>query len=395
MNWANVILGSLLIVPMYLLWRRLADRQVAALALVMFSLTPACWYGNVYGMPHLPAFALFVTALLLFSMAATATGRRFWIQTAATGALATFSLAVKADILLCYAAFLGVVLCLRLNVRNVVASVSIPVVAILATVLATRILVPGTEGLSGTASWWSGRFPLTLQAAKENWSTGVEVNAVGEVLFIVIVVTLLYGVLAGKYDRPLAMALMSGVPTMLFWQFRSGNSARHLMAAYAVLLFAVALVLSRPYHRPRLRWLLWGSVAVLLLWNYKSAPPAHILRSPSSRLIGSHAHVQSAVDQYHEAGRAFVAIQSNKKLYYGTGTRPYAQWEVFADAVRFETTPGRHLTDPWDSRVMRKDGTVDTVRTVHVDYRTLELDASEGWKPWTAESGLRAFLKVE
>ena len=76
MNWANVIIGGLTLIPLYLLWRYLSTPKAAAIGCLLYSFTPTFWHASNYAMPNLPSFAFFVCALLLFAMSLRHSGVR-------------------------------------------------------------------------------------------------------------------------------------------------------------------------------------------------------------------------------------------------------------------------------------------------------------------------------
>ena len=45
LNWVSVVLGSLTMIPLFFLWKRLGDGGVAGMACILFLFTPASRYG--------------------------------------------------------------------------------------------------------------------------------------------------------------------------------------------------------------------------------------------------------------------------------------------------------------------------------------------------------------
>src|SRR5215471_18660829 len=59
MNWAGVTLGSITLVGVYCLIRRVVDARVAGLALALCALSPGIWILSTYGMPTVGAVGFF------------------------------------------------------------------------------------------------------------------------------------------------------------------------------------------------------------------------------------------------------------------------------------------------------------------------------------------------
>ena len=147
MNWLSAVTGGLSLIPMYWLWRRLSNVGAAALACALFSVTPTFWLGQIYGMPHMPSFFFFLVAVLIFSFAVKSNGPRFQWLCGIALVPAVLAVALKADIILCFGAFVGVAFCMRaLNWRNTIAAGAIGALALTLTLMMARAIVPGMDG---------------------------------------------------------------------------------------------------------------------------------------------------------------------------------------------------------------------------------------------------------
>lgn len=334
LNWMSVVLGSLTMIPLYLLWKRLCNRGVAALACVFFLFTPAYWLANVYGMAHVPAFALFVLALPLYALAVERQDRLRLPLFAGAAALGIVAVALKADMILCYGAFLGMAYYRRkIEFQPVFWAIAIPFLAFTEATVYARYVAPNLAGLTEFTGAWSGRFPFTTDAFTDPYNRSVLVNSMGRMLVALVVGVVAYCVVRRRHLRELVMTVLWALPPILFWGLKLGNSSRHMMAAICVLMFFVAVVLSG-WIRGALR----VSVVVLVLTlNYLLGPGDGDAISPTPTLHVLNREVQGYVNNLHDGGVAFATFPTPAKMFVGGPGAPYAVFEVMTRAKAIET----------------------------------------------------------
>jgi hypothetical protein len=154
------------------------------------------------------------------------------------------------------------------------------------------------------------------------------------VLAVVVVLALIAVILDKRHRRHLIMAALWALPPMLFWGLKLGNSARHMMAAVAVLLFLVAIVIT---SRIRVVTLRVAVVALLLTMNYVLGPAKGNTISPTSQLHALNGHVQEYVDNLHRGGRAFAVFPVPSKMFVGGPGAAYALHEVMSRSKALES----------------------------------------------------------
>lgn len=393
-NWASVVMGSLAFIPLYLLWRRLTNRRVAALGCVIYAFVPAYWLANLYGMPHLYAFAIFVLSLWLYALAIERDGRGHAAMLVGVAVTAVTALLLKADIVLCFGAFLGVAwFTRRLTWRNVTGVVAITLVGMIAVIVSARLILPAMERATDFAVNWRDQWPLTLQALRKPNSL-VPMYAVGPILYKAMLVSAIFGLLSLRNRRIVALVLVWTLPAILMWSFRYGNSARHLMAAWAAAPFLLASVIDRRYPRRWLHGLSVLQIAALLTWNYVSTNATDSTILPGTRLVQCRTLVQRRIDRDREAGETFATMEPPKRLYFGKTKRSYVQWEVWARAQDFTIVQSGELSDPIVSYVRNASSVMDTIMTVYIGRSEYTIDAADNWHIWTNEDYLTPFLKV-
>jgi len=412
LNWSNVAFGTLTLIPMYLLLRRLANARAALAACVLYSFVPAFWLANLYGMPHLPSFGLFLAALLGFAHALEGGRRRFALGAALAGLCMAGACALKADVVLCAGAFLGVLIAeKRLTLRNAVVAALIVGLGVGAVMGYSRLIAPSVRPIADFQAGIPGDFPFEFAKAFTEWNQRVTVRAFGPVLFVAVLLGILSSATAGGASRRLLLlALLWSVPPQIVWGMKFGNSARHMMAPALPLVALVGVALAGRFRRARWPWLI---AAALLAGNYfstardpaKADPAAQLAGSedamqrhvdalytdtvvPSTRIFESALGIQERVAALHARGREFADLPGQKKLLVGLGTNPYALYELLADARR-ASLRGPCNNFAGEMAVETRDGQAQRIEWVYARIDTAaDLVAArrrEGWLVWTME----------
>jgi hypothetical protein len=387
LNWSNVILGGATLIPLYLLWRHLTSPEAAAIGCLLYWFTPAFWQANTYGMPHLPSFSFFVGSLLLFALCLRRSGWCFAALAAGSAILAAVALGLKADVILCCGAFIGVTFCLRaLNLRSGILSLLIPVFALAVVMAYSKLVAPGLGNTGEFVTTWSRRFPFTSHALQNRSNILVPAAALGGCLLSLVILSVIYCFVCRRNLRILFLALLWGVPPILFWGLKMGNSVRHLMASCSVLIFLAAVVFVSIIKN--MRWAL-PIIAVLLLLNYFTSPEERLRFQSGGGLIKSRNDRQHMVDEIQKAGKTFVTLPDRRKLYIGGWSIPHVVWEVLEDAAEFDIEWGSKKgawAENIEIRSRRKDNSVHTIRVREVWGKPVRITQPEGWRLWTCES---------
>jgi len=304
-NWLSVIMGGLLLIPLYLLWRRLTSSAAAFLGCLLFSATPAFWLATIYGSPHLPAFALLVASLWLSAGWIDAGGKLRSGRLAGAGVLAVAAVLLKADLILCFGAYLGLWLCLgALTRRNLLIGLALPAVSVGLVVLYARLIAAEVPALGASAREWTATFPFTWAALADTYNRMVPVRSVGIFLYAGLLVSLSAALVRRRQLGVLAFALCWALPLLLFWGLKMGNSARHMMAGFCPLLFVGAAVTVEMLKSPRLRW---PVVAAVLAANFFISPAGGTI-SPTANLFKLNRIVENFAYVRHTFAKAFAKL---------------------------------------------------------------------------------------
>lgn len=378
MNWTSVVLGSLALIPLYLLWRRVVSPSAAAIGLVVYSFMPAWWLGNIYGMPLVPAFFCFACSLLLFArwvgLGSSSSDLKSQISNLLPAAiLAIMAVMLKADIVLCYGTFLLLAVWARpIRIQNIIAALAIPPAAVLATTQYTKAI--GPRVIYSTEAW-SKRWGFTWDVLTVWDNVRVPLVAAGLVLAGIIAVLILYSLVMRRHTAVLWLILVWGAPAILFWCSKPGNSARHMMASYAPLALLVGVVITARWD-----WKHWSlATFTILILNYVNTDRRDMVDTvrPASNIFAARNAIQGEVDQWHADAKAFALLPDKKKILFGEDNSTYAVWEVLARAKHFRDEPGGPgyiVTSP--------DGSEQIVRIIY-HLRSEEPPIPEsGWSTW-------------
>jgi hypothetical protein len=241
------------------------------------------------------------------------------------------------------------------------------------TMLYTRAIRPTTLYSTQT---WSTRWAFTWDVLTVYENIRVPAVAAGWVIAAAIVVSVIYCLVRQRYAAVLWLVLFWAAPGILFWCSKTGNSARHMMVAYAPLALLVGAVLVCEIGNPRI----WVPVlAGLLIANYlltsRNDMPDTV--RPASNIFAARAHIQALVDKWHEAGRDFALLPDRQKVLYGEDNSTYAVWEVLARAKSFryeDNGPGYVITN--------HDGSEQIVRIIYHLRNEEPIVPEPGWSTW-------------
>jgi hypothetical protein len=351
MNWLSVALGTGCGIALYALWRQFVEPRHAAMALFLYSVTPGFWMGNVYGMPTIPALGAFALSLLAFVRATRLPSLRSrWLPVliAASFACLFWSLAFKADLVLCTGAFLAAAIAARGRRFQALGLASIVVLGAQFSSLryVRAVLSYATEQNTGQfLQNWHSRFPFERKALLDAANGQTIVHCVGGVLFIVLVVAILGALFAGgRLCRVALAALVWGLPPILFWGFQFGNHVRHSVFGFAPLFLVVAHFVFRVVGERT--WRAVGFALCLVGISYFSDTKGRGAVSPASNLLGATERLEDVTQGYHRSSRAAAASPSLKRAVIdGDVLSPYLDFEVFAAAKHPVVIDGRELHD--------------------------------------------------
>lgn len=343
LNLVSVVVGSLTLAPMFLLFRLLIGAALTAfLAVAVYWFAPAFWYGNGYGMPHIPAFALLLVSLYCFGRALTADTHGFTRWSVAAALAIAGATCFKADVALCGLAFPALVPALGpVTRRRLLTALAIPTFGVVVVMTVSRVFLPVPVSTRDFAAGWSSQFPFDARqfVSFQHWK--ITLRSLGWAAWLAAGGALVLGFVRGKRAEGelrdyRALLLVTGawaMPTVLFWSLIEAHAPRHLTSALCpVALLIVAGVRSLLPSEG----LTAAGVAGLIGLNYFCDGPKNHPHVAGTRLFASRERMQSLVDDFSRSGEAFAAIQADKKRLFGHAAIPYCEYALLERARHFE-----------------------------------------------------------
>jgi hypothetical protein len=351
LNDLGVAIHTLALAAFHLVARRVVGRRVALVASAWFACTPAFFVAGLYGMPHVIAVAALLGALVAVDRALETARAGPWLLAAALYLVAA---GTKADTMLTTGGALAWVWARgRLGVGTasrvalVVGVPSLVVIALGAALVGDGGAASGPppSDTSAFLADWSASFPFSLAMFFTERNTAVNLGTLGPVMLVGVVVSCFFAA-RDRVLRPLlVVATVAALPLCVFWCFREGNAARHLLAAVPLVLVVAASALERSVtSATRVAIVAAGVVLV----GYFAQPARGSPLTPTSRLVRGAVRMQVKLDRDVQDARRALARPSDRLALLGSATVDALLYERLRDArlVRVGPSPGAPDTAP-------------------------------------------------
>ncbi len=338
-NWAGVVFGTAYSVALYALFRRISTRPIAIAATFVHALTPAFWLANLYGMPTVPGMFFMLIGLILF-LDASRLGEQalsFYLRLVAALFCMVVAMTIKSDLALSGGAFLSVAFARpSQRFRFACYAAAIVVGGTLGSIAyAHAVVQPSTEVASATGGLmaflknWNKTFEIDLDALTNDTNNSTISRCVGGLLFGVIVLSVLYGlVVGGRFRKQTLLALLWGLPPILAWSIRFGNSARHNVPAFPPLILLCVLFLFEIVKQDVRRGL--ALVAAAVAASYWSNTSGENSLRPQSNLIGLTDTMARFTSSAHARAAARAESPAQKRVIIGGYADPYSEFEFLS-----------------------------------------------------------------
>jgi Dolichyl-phosphate-mannose-protein mannosyltransferase len=352
-NWVSVVLGTFCSVALYALFRKLTTRPIAVAATLVYWLTPGFWLGNIYGMPTVPGMLFFVLGLIAFLAAARGGHRGLPLlgQLVLSWLCVTVAMLLKSDLVLGGGAFLAVAFVRPTQrLRFACYAGAVVIGATLASIGYGHFVVqPSTlartpsMGLLVFLKNWNKAFEVDLNALLTDSNNTTISRCVGGLLFSVIVFAHLYGlVTGGRLRKQALLALLWGLPPILAWGVRFGNSARHNVPAFPpLILFTVIVIFEITKQDVRRAAAL---IACTLSASYFSNTAGNDSLKPQSNLLELTAVMQKYSASVEQRGRGLAASPALKRVVIAGYADAFTEFQVLAAAKKPVLDTTGHLT---------------------------------------------------
>ena len=328
MSFVSLISSAVVTVAMFIFVLCLTTSVLTALAAsLILQLIPVFWFNSLYGFCSIVALGFFMVSVIFFQIALS---RRLskYKYLLLFGASIFFVLAVmtKVDVLLASAIY-----CLPVWRSNRSLNTKVIWIACLALFSGVVFLLHDqyAKTLIETAFSWKN-FDSAFPAHFDTFFSRGNLKIIAKAVGILSIPTALTGLALMGWRREWKSVVfwlaLSGLPLVLFWGMRPGNSARHNLIPS--LFLCIVLVLPLMMHAWR-KWAWAGFLCVICLINYLYFPPGVGTVSPSGRLLASTRLLVKRVKDLHMTGKAIAHLPYGKVAVIGQGWKfPYFSFEV-------------------------------------------------------------------
>ncbi len=330
----SLLSGAAITIAIFIFVFRLTTSFLSAFgATLILQLFPIFWFSSLCGFTTIVALAFFMISLVLFQNALI---DRLSIckYLKLLGALLMYIMAVmtKLDVLLASAIF-----CLPVWISDF--SIKKKAIWIGCLVLFSGFVfllfnqyygcLPIVREISTTASWREhfSNWPFQFDIFYSKMNLITIARAVGVLSVPAVIIGLVLIGWRREWRFTIIWLVLSGLPLVLFWGMRPGNSARHNFVPALFLCIILVLPLTMRTWR---KWVWSCLLCVTCLINYFFFPPSANIKYPSGRLFASTHVVEERVKNAHLTGRAIANLPYHEKTVVigKINLQPYYRYEV-------------------------------------------------------------------
>lgn len=347
MGLVNLLLGSFSIVPLYWILKRISSSLIAALSVLFYGFTPAFWFANLYGMPHLPAFFFLLCAAIAFIKVMDSCHAFFSYRILFPTGFLFIAFICKMDVVLYSGLFLGlVVVCKKGSFRNIAWALFVPCIALCSALIFVKIVAPEQTVNPGFMDTWHQRWPTDITAFKSN----IPPRSVGYVFFTGAIFSCLYCIWNQTLRKYFYLAVLWSAPAVLFWCSRWGNSIRHMMIADVMVVFLLSIVIV--HFIDIKRWYICV-IAVLILNYFLLMPVENRCVYRGGRLFESARKIEAYHDEIRTKVVQLCQSSIDEVTIVGREDIPFVLWGLLIRYELLEISEGVHSYEFYDYKQQR------------------------------------------
>ncbi len=331
MNYTNAVIGTLIIIPAFLLIKNLFNNPKIAFCVILVVLfAPSFYQSTIMGFPHLISlFFLIISFLLYLSGIGQTNNRAFLLYMFFTCIFLTIAFLFKSDYILATGFYIGLLLIRKINnkIKIITTIIIIIISGILFLVFRKLILGPtgGTTMSSEEFSKWY-HFFITIPVTFKSLYIQVRpvAYAFGMATFFLSPIALLYLLYKKRFDVVIFVLSWAALPT-IFWIFIGGNNARHNMLS---VLPVVTLVIWFFYERFKKGVVILA--VLLILANYFILHPSFSILRPSGNLLKSNFLIKERMLRFQADARKIASLDDKKIAVIGYFHNPHVIFEILS-----------------------------------------------------------------
>jgi hypothetical protein len=340
MNYTNAVLGTLTIIPAFLLINMLfRNTTVAFCSVLALIFAPSFYQATIMGFPHLVSlFFLLVSLCFYLTGLDTSQGRTVRLMMTLSCIFLTIAFLFKADYVLAVGTYFGFLLIRRVKERNKIISPFVVVfLAGIFFLLFRHLILGSTEGTTmsadGMSRWFDFFFTgLGIITSYDlfKYQTTPIIYGAGMVTFFAGIAAMFYLLYSRNRDALILIFSWAAAPTFL-WFIIGGNNARHNMLSVLPLLVIIVTCLYRLSPR-----FVVPLTTMLILGNFFVTSPSSSITRPSGNLFKSHDILENRMIEFHSRAQEIVSIDDVNIAVLGYFHNPHVIFELLRSVPSYE-----------------------------------------------------------
>ena len=340
MNYTNAILGTLIIIPSFLLINNLFKNSIVAFCSVLALIfAPSFYQATIMGFPHLVSF-FFVLMSLYFYLGGIDhdDNNKVYLLMFLSCIFLTIAFLFKSDLVLISGAYFGFLLMRKARDKMKIASAFFIILTSGVLFLFFQQLILGQTGgttmsSDGMQKWfdffYTGLGTITSPALFKIQITPIMYGA-GIVTFCAGVVSFIYYLFKRNMDIIYFIISWAAAPTFL-WFIIGGNNARHNMSTVLPLLVIIVIFLYK--LSPRFVIVL---TVMLILGNFFVSSPSPAIVRPSGNLFKSHTLLEDRMSEFRSRADEISNIDEGKIAVLGYFHNPHVIFDLMCSITSYE-----------------------------------------------------------
>jgi len=338
MNYTNAVIGTLTIIPAYILIKRLfANPVVAFCSVLALIFAPVFYQSTIAGFPHLISLFFLLTSFCFYLMALDYSRKNLSYPLLIIACVfLTTALLFKLDYILGVGAYMGFLYVRRIKDKRIYISTFLIITISGLLVLVFRYLIIGTtegatsssSGMSEFINFFIGSFPTSMIYLKRQVKPII--YAAGIITFILGIVAFIYHLFKRNIDILIFNLSWAALPTIA-WIIINGNNARHNMLS----LFPFLVMIVIFFFEKAPKYVLFLTAALILSNYFITSPSSSILR-PSGNLFQSQALLEERMIELHARAKEISDINEKKIVVLGYFHNPHAIFEIITSDPSYE-----------------------------------------------------------
>ncbi len=329
MNYTNAVFGTLIIIPAFLLIKKMFRNSTIAFCTVLVLIfTPSFYQSTIMGFPHLIALFFLLLSLFIYLSALDQDKKStvyFLMSLSCVFLIVAFLF--KSDYVLASGTYMGFLFMRKIKDGRKIAGAFLIIIisGVLLLLLRNLILGPSsgtTMSKEGMAKWYDYSIIMS-------WSIGYFIAQVkpiaygaGIVTFCLVGISFIYYLYKRRSDILAFIVSWAALPT-IFWIVLIGNNARHNLIT--ILPFVAIVILFFYEIAPRY---ITAMTAILILGNFVVTSPSYSILKPSGNLIKSNALLKERMIMFESRAKEIADITDDKIAVLGTFHNPHVIIEL-------------------------------------------------------------------